>query len=111
MSLSNQLAGIERPSAVHRNLSSARLTELAVTREEGFLESTGALVDSTGKRSARSPKDRYYVSHGESKDRIAWRAVNQAVEPDVFDALFDRVRGHLEGRELFAVDGYVGADP
>ena len=29
----------------------------------------------------------------------------------MFDALFDRVRGHLEGRELFVVDGFVGADP
>jgi phosphoenolpyruvate carboxykinase (ATP) len=111
MSLSSQLAGIERPSKVHRNLSSARLTELSVAKQEGFLESTGALVAMTGKRTGRSPKDRFFVSHGSSKDRIAWGAVNQAVEPDVFDALFDRVRGHLEGRELFVVDGYVGADP
>ncbi len=29
----------------------------------------------------------------------------------MFDALLDRVRDHLEERELFLVDGYVGADP
>ena len=109
--LSEQLAGIERPSRVHRNLSPAQLTELAIAREEGSLEAGGALVAVTGKRTGRSPKDRFLVSHGESKDRIAWGATNQAVEPAVFDALFDRVRGHLEGRELFVIDGYVGADP
>ena len=109
--LSEQLAGIERPARVHRNLNSAALTELSIAREEGILEASGALVAETGKRTGRSPKDRFFVSHGEAKERIAWGATNQAVEPDVFDALFDRVRAHLEGRELFVVDGYVGADP
>jgi phosphoenolpyruvate carboxykinase (ATP) len=33
------------------------------------------------------------------------------MEPGDFDALFDRARDHLQGRELFVVDGYVGADP
>jgi phosphoenolpyruvate carboxykinase (ATP) len=37
--------------------------------------------------------------------------VNQPVEPAVFDALFDRVRDHLGERELFVVDGIIGADP
>jgi phosphoenolpyruvate carboxykinase (ATP) len=109
--LSDELAGIEKPAKIFRNLNPAELVEASIRRDEGFLASNGALVALTGKRTGRSPKDRFFVSHGDSKDRIAWGATNQAVEPDVFDALFDRVKAHLEGKELFVVDGFVGADP
>jgi phosphoenolpyruvate carboxykinase (ATP) len=85
--------------------------ELAVARSEGILAESGALVTRTGDRTGRSPRDRFFVAHGSSKDKIDWGQTNQPVEPAVFDALFDRVRGHLEGRDLFVVDGFVGADP
>jgi phosphoenolpyruvate carboxykinase (ATP) len=105
------LAGVHHPGAVYRNLSAARLVELALGRKEGVLACSGALVTKTGARTGRSPKDRFFVAHGESKDRIDWGQTNQPVEPQVFDALLDKVRGHLEGRELFVIDGFVGADP
>ncbi|HEY7873598.1 MAG TPA: phosphoenolpyruvate carboxykinase (ATP) [Actinomycetota bacterium] len=108
---SEGLAGIERPGEVHRNQSAPRLVELAVARGEGIFARSGALVTMTGERTGRSPRDRFLVAHGGSKEEIDWGQTNQPVEPEVFDALFDRVRGHLEGRELFVVDGYVGADP
>ncbi|MBW3595268.1 MAG: phosphoenolpyruvate carboxykinase (ATP), partial [Actinobacteria bacterium] len=96
--LSDELAGIEKLAKIHRNLSPPELVEASIRRDEGFLAGNGALVAVTGKRTGRSPKDRFFVSHGASRDQIAWGATNQAVEPDVFDALFDKVRGHLEGR-------------
>ena len=108
--LSENLAGIEKPAKVHRNLTPAQLVEHSISREEGILAANGALVAETGKRTGRSPKDRFFVSQGESKDRISWGKANQPIEQGVFDALFDRARNHLEGRELFVVDGYVGAD-
>ena len=80
-------------------------------RGEGVLASTGALVTRTGSRTGRSPKDRFIVAHGRSKELVDWGDVNQPVEPPVFDALFDRVRGYLGGRDLFVIDGFVGADP
>src|SRR5918999_275785 len=108
---SEGIAGIDRPGTVHRNQSAPRLVELAVARGEGILAETGALVTKTGDRTGRSPRDRFFVAHGNSKEKIDWGQTNQPVEPAVFDALFDRVRSHLEGRDLFVVDGYVGADP
>lgn len=108
---SQDLAGIEGPGRVHRNLSAARLIEISVTRGEGVLADSGALVTRTGARTGRSPDDRFFVSHGDSKQQIDWGQTNLPVEPEVFDALFDRVREHLQGRELFVVDGTVGADP
>jgi phosphoenolpyruvate carboxykinase (ATP) len=108
--LSERLAGIDSPGTIYRNISPPRLVELAITRGEGLLAVSGALVTNTGARTGRSPKDRFFVAHGESKDRIHWGQGNQPIEPGVFDALFDRVRHHLEGRELFIFDGYLGAD-
>lgn len=108
---SEALAGIPSPGTIHRNLSTPELVELAVARGEGVLARSGALVTSTGSRTGRSPHDRFVVSHGESKDKVDWGSSNQPFEPDRFDALFDRVRTHLEGRELFVIDGYIGADP
>jgi phosphoenolpyruvate carboxykinase (ATP) len=108
---SENLAGIERPGKVHRNLSFPQLIEHSIHRGEGQLARPGALVTKTGKRTGRSPKDRFFVSHGKSKDLIEWGPVNQPVEPKVFDELFDRVRSHLDGRDLYVVDGYLGADP
>jgi phosphoenolpyruvate carboxykinase (ATP) len=107
---SASLAGIQRPGSIHLNPGSPELVEFAVSRGEGLLAASGALVTKTGSRTGRSPKDRFFVSHGKSKDRIDWGKTNQPVEPEVFDALAERVRDHLEGRELFVVDGIVGAD-
>ena len=109
--LSDELAGIEKLAKIHRNLSPPELVEASIRREEGFLAANGAFVAVTGKRTGRSPKDRFFVSHGQSKEQIAWGATNQPVEPEVFDALFEKTRAHLEGREVFVVDGFVGADP
>ncbi|MFP5352194.1 MAG: phosphoenolpyruvate carboxykinase (ATP) [Actinomycetota bacterium] len=108
---SQGLAGISNPGKVHRNLSAPELVEHSISRGEGVLARSGALVTSTGARTGRSPKDRFFVSHGESKAQIDWGQTNQPIDPAVFDALQDRVRAHLEGRELFVVDGVVGADP
>ncbi|MDQ3962604.1 MAG: phosphoenolpyruvate carboxykinase (ATP) [Actinomycetota bacterium] len=108
---SDGLAGILQPGEVHMNLSASELVQRALARREGVLARSGALVTKTGERTGRSPKDRFIVHHGRSARLVDWGVVNQPVEPEVFEALFDRVREHLGGRELFVVDGIVGADP
>lgn len=107
---SQGLAGITT-GKVHRNVSAPELVEHSISRGEGVLARSGALVTGTGARTGRSPKDRFFVSHGEVEKKIHWGQTNQPIEPATFDALQERVRTHLEGRELFVVDGFVGADP
>ncbi|MDQ3752362.1 MAG: phosphoenolpyruvate carboxykinase (ATP) [Actinomycetota bacterium] len=105
------LAGIEHPGTVHRNLSVARLVEHALARQEGALADSGAFVAETGKHTGRSPKDRFIVRQGEPAEKVDWGSVNQPLEPAAFDALAQQIRSHLDGHELWVVDGYVGADP
>lgn len=108
---SDPLAGIEDPGKVYLNPSVTELVRSSLERGEGTLASTGALVTRTGSRTGRSPKDRFIVAHGASKSKIDWGQVNQPIEPDVFDSLHEKARKHLSGKDLFVIDGYVGADP
>ena len=87
------------------------LAERAVLRGEGRFASNGALVVRTGKRTGRSPKDRFIVHEPASADLIDWGAINQPVAAPVFEALWQRVRSHLAGRETFGGALHVGAHP
>lgn len=91
------------------DLPSAALAELAVLRGEGRFASNGALVVETGKRTGRSPKDRFIVREPSSEALIDWGTVNQPVRPAVFEALWRRVGAHLASRDTFAATLHVGA--
>src|SRR5215475_6126272 len=96
---------------VHRNLYPAQLVEAALRRGEAELSSRGSLVAETGKRTGRSPKDKFIVRDAATNDKADWGSVNLAISPDIFDALYERVLEYLAGKELFVQDLYCGADP
>ncbi|MGD8417727.1 MAG: phosphoenolpyruvate carboxykinase, partial [Pseudomonadales bacterium] len=95
----------------HLDLSRPVLAELAVLRGEGQFASNGAIVARTGKRTGRSPKDRFIVNEPSTSDSIDWGEINQPISPEIFDALWERVLLHLEDRETFVSHLHVGADP
>jgi phosphoenolpyruvate carboxykinase (ATP) len=103
-----QLLGQEK---VHRNLFPAPLVEAALRRGEAELAASGSLVAGTGKRTGRSPKDKFTIKDALTENRIAWGSANQPFPPDKFDALYERVLDHLKGKELFVQDLFCGADP
>ena len=96
---------------VHRDLVSAALAEIAVRRGEGAFAGNGALVVETGKRTGRSPQDRFIVKEPSTEAAIDWGPVNQPVEPGVFDALWRRVQAHMAGRDAYHASLHIGADP
>ena len=103
--------GILQPGTIHWNLSVAQLVEEAVRRSEGSLTASGALNALTGKRTGRSPRDKWVVDEASSHDKIWWGKVNQPIaEPDYL-GLRQEVLNYLKGRDLFVVDALAGADP
>ena len=103
--------GLHNPGAVHRNLSPAALVEHAVRRNEGTLTSLGAFSAFTGKRTGRSPKDKFIVRTPGVDSHIHWGAVNQPMAPELFNTFRDRILAYYQSRELFVFDGAAGADP
>jgi len=96
---------------VHRNLYPAQLVESALRRGEAELGARGSLVAETGKRTGRSPRDKFIVRDSATENKVEWGAVNQPISPVIFDALYERVVDYLATKELFVQDLFCGADP
>jgi phosphoenolpyruvate carboxykinase (ATP) len=104
-------AGLAAIGQIHRNLPCAELVTRSLARREGILASNGAIVVRTGRRTGRSPNDRFIVNSRAVHDDIDWGAVNRPCSRRVFDHLLDKAGAFLQNRELFVFDGYAGADP
>lgn len=59
-----------------RNAPVALLYEDAIRNEGAIISSTGALINFSGKKTGRSPKDKRIVYEETSKDDIWWGSVN-----------------------------------
>ncbi len=96
---------------VYWNLPAAALYEEAISRQEGSLSHMGALLVDTGKHTGRSPNDRFIVKEETTSDKVWWGDYNRPFSQDKFNGLYKRLRGFLEGRDVFVQDCYGGADP
>ncbi len=102
--------GVQNAGTIFWNLSSVQLYEHAVRNCEGELSSDGPLVVLTGQHTGRSARDKFVVCDENTEDEVWWGVVNTPYAPDQFDPLFDRLLGHLEGKNLYVQDCFVGAD-
>jgi len=93
------------------NLPRATLVAHVIRRDEGHFASNGAIVVTTGKRTGRSPADRFIVDEPSTSDSIDWGSVNQPIAAEVFDTLWDRLQLYLADKERFVANLHVGADP
>ncbi len=114
--------GIENWSELHRNPTYEQLFECEIDPSLEGLERCvqtrfGAVAVDTGKFTGRSPQDKYVVDEETSRDHVWW------VEPDNLGSNNKRMSettwahlkvvatGQLNGKRLFVIDGYCGANP
>src|ERR1019366_110629 len=74
------------------------------------LTDTGALAVDTGEFTGRSPKDKFVVYDGITKDTIWWGDVNYKFDTEKFDNLYNRVTAYLSGKEVYVRDCFACAD-
>lgn len=95
----------------HWNLSPGLLIEQSLARNEGVLASNKALRVSTGKRTGRSPKDRFIVKDDISSETVEWNHINQPISSERFHSLWEKSCHYINSREHFVSELQVGADP
>ena len=103
--------GSKNLNNVYWNLSVPALYEEAVRRHEGSVADGGALVVRTGVHTGRSPNDKFFVEDSGSKSRIDWGKTNKPISPERYRALYNRMIGYAQRRDLFVRDCWAGADP
>jgi phosphoenolpyruvate carboxykinase (ATP) len=102
--------GVGNLRLAYWNLVTEALYEEAVFRGEGTTAVGGPFIAHTGKHTARSANDKFVVRHSDSENNIWWGVYNRPFTPVKFEALFDRLLGYLQGRDVFVQDAYAGAD-
>lgn len=96
---------------VNWNLTPEDLQAETIAKGLGKETNNGTLAINTGKFTGRSPLDRFLVKDDYTKDRVWWGSINKPISPENFDKLYDEVVNYLSGKEIYARDGYVCADP
>src|SRR5690606_15618818 len=91
----------EGETITYTDLCPTQLVELAVLRGEGTLSPTGALVTTTGRRTGRSPADRFIVQEPSTADNTDWGKVNRPYTADKFKALWAEVEAHVDHVDHF----------
>jgi phosphoenolpyruvate carboxykinase (ATP) len=93
------------------NLSTAALYEEAVKNQEAAIAAGGALICRTGQHTGRSPNDKFVVREASSDANINWGKLNRPMEQAQWDALHQDMLASIQGKALYVLDCYAGADP
>ncbi|WFD26418.1 phosphoenolpyruvate carboxykinase (ATP) [Malassezia nana] len=98
--------------SLKRNMPVAELYEEAIRKEGAIISSSGALINFSGKKTGRSPKDKRIVYEETSKDDIWWGPVNIKLDEHTFEINRERAIDYLNTRDdIYVFDGFAGWDP
>tara|TARA_Y100001970_G_scaffold223832_1_gene275629 strand:+ start:1538 stop:3067 length:1530 start_codon:yes stop_codon:yes gene_type:complete len=95
-------------SKIFENLSVEELISESLQRGEGEIAANGALLVKTGKRTGRSPLDRFIVKDDTTKDSVDWGEVNRPFESEAFNNLWSKVEVYLDSKDSFISSLHVG---
>ena len=103
--------GLSNLRKVYWNLPTEALYEEIIFRGEGKLSHQGPVIVNTGKHTARAANDKFITRESSSEQFVWWGEYNRPFAADKFEALYARLQGFLQGRDLFVQDCFGGADP
>ncbi len=106
----NESIGLNHLGNQFWNLSPAELVEDTILSGQGVLTDTGAIAIETGEFTGRSPKDRFVVFDEKTENSVWWGDINIKFSQEKFDALYNRMKGYLYGRDVYVRDAYACAD-
>ena len=95
---------------VFHNLDIKVLTKRILENENSYMTKSGAIGVFTGKRTSRSPNDRYIVYEPCTRYEVEWGEYNQPMQRDIFDKMLAEVKGYLAERDVYIFDGIAGRD-
>ena len=90
-------------------LTTEELINAAINNNEGIMASNGAFSATTGKRTGRSPNDRFIVKESSTDQLIDWGAVNKPFEEDKFDNLWNKIEAYLAENDRYTSKVHVGS--
>ena len=93
---------------IKEDLNQDELIELSLNRGEGEIAANGALLVKTGKRTGRSPLDRFIVKDPITESKVEWGEVNRPFESEKFNSLWERVELYLSEKGVFISSLHVG---
>jgi phosphoenolpyruvate carboxykinase (ATP) len=106
----NESIGLNHLGNQFWNLSPAELVEDTILNGQGVLTNTGALAIETGEFTGRSPKDRFVVCDEKTENSVWWGDVNIKFSPEKFDALYNRMKAYMNGKDVYVRDAFACAD-
>ncbi len=108
--MSKMITQTENKNVIYSNLSAKTLLYIALERGEGILAKNGAFSVKTGKRTGRSPQDRFIVFNDMTENEVAWDTTNQPISTDCFENLWKRAEDHLKTTTHFISNLAIGAN-
>ena len=106
----NTSIGLSNLGNVFWNLTPAELVEDTILMGEGMLTDTGAIAMETGEFTGRSPQDRFIVCDAKTEKTVWWGDINIKFSEAQFDALYNRMKAYLTGKDMYVRDSYACAD-
>jgi len=106
----NESIGLNHLGTQFWNLTPAELVEDTVINGQGVLTDTGAIAIETGEFTGRSPKDRFVVCDENTENSVWWGDINIKFSTAQFDALYNRMKAYLNGRDVYVRDAFACAD-
>ena len=90
---------------IQEDLTQDELIELSLNKGEGEIAANGALLVKTGKRTGRSPLDRFIVKDSITEFKVDWGEVNRPFDEEKFNSLWKRVELYLSEKEVLISTG------